>query len=182
MRFNVAGGGAGCETSVVKHVLDYWLNDRVAIAALLLAEPTKIWLEQRSSPRYQLRNDGGGLRARLSRRMPPAVPDGPPPRRPAPGPESRATLWDIGLGGTAFICPFGRPQSLEGALYEVTLQFAGKQAVFPVRMAYVRTKGNLLRIGVEFDHAAATPEANQFLKSIIADLEERQTRWERRSA
>ena len=182
VRFNAGGTGAGCETTVVKHILDYWLTERLAISSMLHGRADQDLARAAQLPRYQLRNDGGGIRAKLSRRRPPTPPGSPLASFPTPGLESRATLWDIGLGGVGFICPFGRPQSLEGALYEVTLQFGGKQAVYPVRMAHVRTQGNLLRVGVEVAHAAASPEANQFLKAVIADLEQRAARWERRSA
>jgi hypothetical protein len=182
VRFNVAGTGAGCETIVLKHITDYPLTDRLTVTALLLTEPTKLWLERRGAPRHQLQNDGGAVRAKLTRRAPTTLPGARPGPRLEPGAESRATIWDLGLGGAGFNLPLGRPQTLEGAPFEVTLQFASKQAVFPARIAYVRAQSGFLRVGMAFDHAAATPEANQLLKSIVSGLEQRTARSERRVA
>ena len=215
VRYTVHGIGAGMQTQVVKLIRDYWLTETVAISALLLAAPTKVWVEQRDSPRYQLRNDGGGIRAKLSRRAvrPPVGPPqqtapaaqqtapaaqqtapaaqpttpapplprtgpraqipsavqsklpaqtGPPrpagqaapvapvapvapaaPARQGPGVESRATLWDLGLGGVGFICPFSRSllETRPGEPFDVTIEFAGKRWVMPTRLAFARARG-----------------------------------------
>lgn len=178
IRFTINQINAGAEACIVKQIRDYWLTDTLPITAFLLQEPSRIWLEQREHPRYQLRNDGGGIRATLARAI--------PARRDTKfiGPEAQATLWDISLGGAGFICPFNRAltQTPANEPFDVTLHYAGRQAILPGHCAYVRAQGNLVRIGVKFDAAAAASASMLLLSQVITELEKRSAQWERRSA
>jgi hypothetical protein len=177
VRYTVGQISAGAEAVVVKQIRDYWLTDTLAVSAFLLQELTKVWVEQREHARYQLRNDGGGIRATLARtdrdRTSRSI-----------GPEAHATLWDIGLGGAGFICPFNRSlvQTAPNATFDVTLNFAGRMAVLPGICTYAQPKGNLVRIGVKFDPSAASLESIILLKQVIAEMEKRAAEWDRRSA
>jgi hypothetical protein len=177
VRFAVGQVNAGAEAVIVKQIRDYWLTDTLPVTAFLLQEPTKVWVDQREHPRYQLRNDGGGIRATLARtdrdRTSRVI-----------GPEARATLWDLGLGGAGFICPFNRSfvQTAPNQAFEVTIEFAGKKAVLPGVCAYARATGNLLRIGIKFDPSIASVSAMILLNQVIAELEKRAAQWERKSA
>lgn len=177
VRYTVGQIDAGAEAVIVKAIRDYWLTDTLPISAFLLQEPGKVWVEQREQPRYQLRNDGGGIRATLARsnrdRASRLI-----------GPESRATLWDLGLCGAGFICPFNRSlvETATNAAFDVTIDFTGRKAVLPGICAYARPKGNLLRIGITFEPSLASPEAMVLLQEVIAELEKRAAQWERRSA
>lgn len=177
VRFSVGQITAGAEAVIVKQIRDYWLTDTMPISAFLLQQPTKVWVDQREHTRYQLRNDGGGIRATLARGN----------REGAArlvGLEARATLWDIGLGGAGFICPFNRSliETAPKGAFEVTIDFAGRRAVLPGVCAYARAQGNLLRIGIRFDPSIASPEAIVLLQQVIAELEKREAQWTRRSA
>jgi hypothetical protein len=213
VRYSVGQINAGAEAVIVKQIRDYWLTDTLPISAFLLQQPSKVWVDQREHQRYQLRNDGGGIRATLART---ALEH--PPRSIGPevkadvkgqpqaqtqsnakgviartdrvrtprliGPEARASLWDIGMGGAGFICPFNRAfvQTAPNQPFDVTIEFAGRKATLPGICAYARANGNLLRIGIKFDHAVASPGAMLLLKQVIAELEKRTAQWERRSA
>jgi hypothetical protein len=177
VRFAVGLVRAGVEAVIEKQIRDYWLTDRLPISAFLLQRPTKIWVEQREHARYQLRNDGGGIRATLART------DRDRKAR-LTGPENRAALWDIGKGGAGFICPFNRAliQTAPNACFEVAIDVKGQRAVLPGVCAYARATGNLVRIGIKFDLALATPEANLLLQQLIIELEKREGEWKLRSA
>jgi hypothetical protein len=177
VRFTAKQINAGAEAVIVKQIRDYWLTDTIPISAFLLQEPSRVWVEQRETTRFQPRNDGGGIRAALARR----TADG---ELKTIGPESQATLWDIGLGGAGFICPFNR-SLLETAAkkpFDVTVHFSGRQAVLPGMCTFVRAQGNLLRIGIKFDSSAATSASIILLNQVIAEMEKRTAQWERRSA
>jgi hypothetical protein len=176
VRFAVKQISAGAEAIIVKQIRDYWLTDTLPISAILLQEPTRVWLEQRESSRFQPRNDGGGIRATLARRMESDTK--------VIGPEAHATLWDISLGGAGFICPFNRSLLETGAkrAFDVTVHFAGRQAVLPGLCTFVRAQGNLLRIGIKFDSSTAASASIVLLNQVIAELEKRTAQWERRSA
>jgi hypothetical protein len=177
VRYTVGQINAGAEAVIVKQIRDYWLSDTLAISAFLLQAPTKVWVEQREHTRYQLRNDGGGIRAALARA------DRDRNSR-VLGPEARASLWDLGMGGAGFICPFNRVllQTAPNAAFEVAIDFVGRKAILPGVCAYARANGNLLRLGIKFDLAGAAPDAVVVLKQVIAELEKRAAQWERRSA
>lgn len=177
VRFAAKQISAGAEAIIVKQIRDYWLTETLPISAFLLQEPSRVWVEQRETTRYQLRNDGGGIRAALARRN----------RNPDSktiGPESQATLWDIGLGGAGFICPFNRSllESAANQPFDVTIQFAGRQAILPGVCTFVRAQAHLLRIGVKFDSSVADSASIVLLNQVIAELEKRTAQWERRSA
>lgn len=177
VRFSVGQISAGAEAVIAKQICDYWLTEKLPISAFLLQQPSKVWVEQREFPRYQLRNDGGGIRATLARA-------GLESAARSTAPESRATLWDLGLGGAGFICPFSRSilQTAANAAFEVTLDYAGKRAILPGTCTFACPRGNLLRIGIQFNPSAATAEATALLAQVIAELEKRAAQWERRSA
>jgi hypothetical protein len=177
VRFSVGQVNAGAEAVIIKQIRDYWLTDMLPISAFLLQEPTKVWVDQREHPRYQLRNDGGGIRATLART------DRDRSSR-VFGPEARATLWDLGLGGAGFICPFNRSlvQTAPKAAFEVNIEFAGKKAILPGICAYARANGNLLRIGIKFEPSIASVQAMILLNQVVAELEKRAAQWERKSA
>jgi len=177
VRYSVGQINAGAEAVIVKQIRDYWLTDTLPISAFLLQEPTKVWVDQREHKRYQLRNDGGGIRATLARTVRDRTSR-------SIGPEGRATLWDIGLGGAGFICPFNRSllTTAPNQAFDVTIDFACRKAVLPGTCTYARANGNLLRVGIKFDESAASIEAMLLLKMVIAELEKRAAQWERRSA
>jgi len=182
VRYSVGQINAGAEAVIIKAIRDYWLTDTLAISAFLLEQPTKVWIDQREHSRYQLRNDGGGIRATLAR----TEREGTKRERKSKviGPEARASLWDLGLGGAGFICPFNRSlvETAPNEAFEVTINFAGRKAVLPGVCTYARANGNLLRIGITFDPTIAPLEAMILLNQVVAELEKRASQWERRSA
>jgi hypothetical protein len=182
VRYSVGQINAGAEAVIIKAIRDYWLTETLPISAFLLQEPTKVWVDQREHTRYQLRNDGGGIRVTLAR----TDREGTEGERKSKviGPEARAALWDLGLGGAGFICPFNRSlvETAANEAFEVTINFAGRKAVLPGVCTYARAKGNLLRIGIKFEPANAPLEAMILLNQVIAELEKRAAQWERRSA
>jgi hypothetical protein len=175
IRFTANHINAGAEAVIVKQIRDYWLTETLPISAFLLQEPSRIWVEQREHNRYQLRNDGGGIRATLARcnRDMKII-----------SPEAQATLWDIGLGGAGFICGFNRSllETANNERFEVTLHFAGRQAVLPGVCTFIRAQGNLLRIGIKFDSSTTNAGSILLLNQVVAELEKRTAQWERRSA
>ncbi len=142
VRFSVGQITAGAEAVIVKQIRDYWLTDTLPISAFLLQQPTKVWVDQREHTRYQLRNDGGGIRATLARTNRDR-------KSRVLGPEAQGSLWDIGLGGAGFICQFNRSliETAPKEAFEVAIEFAGRKGILPGICAYARAKETLCGSG-----------------------------------
>ncbi len=91
---------------------------------------------------------------------------------------------DIGGGGAGFLCPFSRSllATPRGEPFNVAVQFGPRHFTLPGKLSYARLQGSHVRIGVEFDRdrlASHDPATLALLNDLIAELQQREERWER---